>query len=520
MRLPKSFFYYLIALSLAAGGLVLLATSLYGAGVSADAAKNLSTADSLLAGNGFFDHSGGPLVYWPPLYPLILASVSCLTGWDVFVSGWYLNVLLVTVNVFLSGLLIYEALRERPVYAYLGVLFVFGSESAVRIHANVSSDPLYITFSLAFLLAANRYLEKKSVSALGGMVAWAALAMLQRWLGASLLAMGGLVILVAHWRHWRTVLRDAVVLALSLVPVGSWIYFHNLRQYGTFWGNDSPPLDPWINFEYSLTKIMHWFLPYHPRLDFILYNPLVVLALFIFVLVLIARRQAWIKWWQTLWQPNVFPVVFFLPLSLVGMAFVIVTRDHLDPYSDRYYVGLLASVIVLVFLTLDILVMPRLRLDLNKSRMVLTGIFGLWLLVYPSYSMYKYVTASMRNGEASNYNYYNNRAFNENPVVPLARNLAEEHPEAFFYSNYADGVWFLVRRSAPLMPRSGIDMDQLEIETAYAGWPGNKSGYIVWFLPNEFKHVVPPELLAELADVQLIFSSDQGMIYSVQAGKK
>src|SRR5512134_2711438 len=166
MRIPKPFLYYLIALSLAGGGLVLLATSLYGAGVSADAAKNLSTAESLLTGRGFFDHSGGPLIYWPPLYPLVLAGISRLTGWDVFVSGWYLNVLLVVINVFLAGMLVYTALREKPVYAYLGALFVLVSESAVRIHANVSSDPLYITFSLAFLLFANRYLEKKSAGAL------------------------------------------------------------------------------------------------------------------------------------------------------------------------------------------------------------------------------------------------------------------------------------------------------------------------------------------------------------------
>jgi hypothetical protein len=517
MRLPKPFFYFLLALSLAGGGLVLLATSLYGAGVSADAAKNLSTADSLLAGLGFFDHSGGALVYWPPLYPLFLAGVSALTGWDVFVAGWYLNVLVMAVNVFLGGMLVYEALRERPVYAYLGVLFVLVSESAVRIHANVSSDPLYITFSLAFLLAANRYLEKKSAGALWGMVAWAALAMLQRWLGASLIAMGGLVILVAHWPDWRPILRDGAMLGLSLVPVGSWIYFHNIRGYGTFWGNDSPPLDPWVNFEYSLTKVMHWFLPYHPRLAAILYNPLIVLGIILLVLVLIARRQAWADWWRTLWQPNVFPVVFFLPLSLAGIAMIIVTRDHLDPYSDRYYVGFLASVIVLLFITLDTLVLSRLQIDINKSRAVLAGLFGIWLLAYPTYSMYKYISASMRAGEASNYNYYNNRTFNENPAVPVIKDLAQENPEAFFYSNYADGIWYLTRRSAPLMPRSAIEMDPVEIRETFSGWPGDKPGYILWFLPNEFKHVVPPELLAEIADLELIFASEQGLIYSVEA---
>ena len=517
MRIPKSFFYYLILLSLAGGGLVLLATSLYGAGVSSDAAKNMSTAESLLAGRGFYDHAGGALVYWPPLYPVLLAGISLLTGWDVFVSGWYLNVLVMVVNVFLAGMLVYEALREKPLYVYLGGLFILVSESAVRIHANVSSDPLYITFSLVFLLAANRYMSKKSMEALWVMILSTALATLQRWLGASLLAMGGLVILVVRWKEWRLFFRDGLLMGLSLLPVGSWIYFHNIRKYQTFWGNDSPPLDPWVNFEFSLTKIMHWFLPYHPRLDVILYNPLLLLGGLILVLLLIARRGDWMEWWRTLLRPNVFPVVFFLPLSLVGLSLTIVTGDHLDPYSDRYYVGFLASVIIFLFITWDTLVLPGLRVDLRKSQIRLAVLFGIWFLAYPTYSMYKYISASMANGEASNYNYYNNRTFNENPAIPVIKELVREHPEDYFYSNYADGMWFYTRRSAPLMPRYNTDEDSLdEVRERFAGWPGDKPGYILWFLPNEFKHVVPPELLADIADVELIFSSEQGMVYSVQ----
>jgi hypothetical protein len=129
--------------------------------------------------------------------------------------------------------------------------------------------------------------------------------------------------------------------------------------------------------------------------------------------------------------------------------------------------------------------------------------------------MYKYISASMKSGEASNYNYYNNRAFNENPAIPVIKNLAAQHPEAYLYSNYADGVWFYTRRSAPLMPRTSLEMDLADIKENFSGWPGDKPGYILWFLPNEFKHVVPPEILAEIADVRLIFASEQGMIYSV-----
>jgi hypothetical protein len=517
MRIPRIFTYFLIALSLAGGGLVLLATSLYGAGVSADAAKNMSTAESLLAGRGFFDHSGQALVYWPPLYPLLLAGLSALSGADVFVVGWLFNVLVMAVNVFLAGRLVYEALFEKPLYAYLGALFVMLSESAVRIHANVSSDPLYITFSLVFLLAANRYMGEKPMRALWLMIVCAALATLQRWLGASLIAMGGLVILVARWQDWRFLLRDGALMSTSMLPVAGWIYFHNIQRYQTFWGNDSPPLDPWVNFEYSLTKMMHWFLPYHPRLDPVLFNPLIVIGVIFFLLLLSSKRENWANWWRTLIRPSVFPLVFFLPLSLVGLAYTVVTRDHLDPYSDRYYVGFLASVIVILFITWNTLVMPGLKVENRKSQVSLAILFGIWLLFYPGYSMYKYISGSMANGEASNYNYYNNRAFNENPAIPVIQELVAEHPEAYFYSNYADGMWFYTRRSAPLMPRSRTEMDLAEIEKNFADWPGEKAGYILWFLPNEFKHVVPPEMLAEIANLQLLFASEHGLVYSVQA---
>ena len=517
MQSSKSYLYFLIIVSLAGGGLVLLATSLYGAGVSSDAAKNMATAESLLAGRGFFDHTGGALVYWPPLYPILLAGLSLVTGLDVFVAGWFLNLLVMVVNVYLAGRLIFEALREKPLYAYLGALFVVGSESALRIHANISSDPLYITFSLVFLLAANRYMGIRSSDALWVMIVSAALAMLQRWLGASLLAMGGLVILVARWRDWRSILRDGLLMSLSLLPVGSWIYFHNILRYHTFWGVDTPIVDPWMNFQFSLTKMMHWFLPYHPRLEIVLFNPLIVLGIFSLLLILIARRGDWTEWWRTLCGANVFPLVFFLPLSLIGLALTVVTSDHLDPYSDRYYIGFLASVIVLLFITFDTLVLPRLRVDLGKSRSVLAALFGIWFLVYPSFSLYKYISVSMANGETSNYNYYNNRTFRENPAIPVIQELVAEHPDAYFYSNYADGLWFYTRHASPLMPRSSLDMNLADIEKNYASWPADKPGYILWFLPNEFKHVVPPEILAKFADVELVFTSDQGLIYSVQA---
>lgn len=516
MRVFKTFWFVLALFSLAAAALTLTATWRYGAGVSADAAKSMSTAESLLAGRGFFDHSGNPFVYWPPLYPLLLAGLSRLGGWDVFVVGWSVNLGLMAVNTFLGGALVYAAFRERPVYAYLGSVFVLGSEPALRIHANVASDPLYITFSLIFLLAAIRYLQNRSWKALVIMVVCAALAMLQRWLGASLLAMGGVVVLAARWRNWRLLLRDWAWMGCSLLPVGGWVYFHNILRYQTFWGNDSPSLDVWMNLEYSLTKILHWFLPYHPRLEFILFHPTIALGAILLALLLIARKEEWTVWWRDVRRPEVFPTLFFLPLSLAGLAFTIVTGDHRDLYSDRYYVGLLAPVIVVLFLTLDDVILPRLRLETGKARLLTALLFAVWFMAYPAFSLSKYLSNCLAEGEASPYNYYNNRFFRENPAVAEIQALARAHPQATFYSNYADGMWFYTRKTAPLMPRlGGLTLE--EFRAQFAGWPGEQEGYILWFLPNEFKHVAPPEWLAEVANLELVYASERGLIYTVQS---
>ena len=140
--LPKNAFWlFLATLAVIAMILCEVATAKYGAGISSDSTKYLSVAQNLMVGNGLYDHKGAPLLSWPPLYSMILAGLSLLTGLDVFVAGWYFNVFLLGLNIFLSGVIFYRVFSERPLYAYLASIFVFLSISALRIHANISSDP-------------------------------------------------------------------------------------------------------------------------------------------------------------------------------------------------------------------------------------------------------------------------------------------------------------------------------------------------------------------------------------------
>ncbi|HRQ32252.1 MAG TPA: hypothetical protein PLM89_04025, partial [Anaerolineales bacterium] len=262
--ISRNYACFLLALALSGALIVALIISKYGPGVSADATKYLSVAQSLLDGKGFFDHTGRPLLWWPPLYPLEIAGASWITGADVLFAGGWLNIAAFAVNVLLNGALLYYAFPHKPLYSYLGALFILTSDMALRIHANISSEPLFVTFSTLFLFAGAEYLQTRSRRALGWMIAMSALAPLQRYLGASLIAAGGCFILYANRKEiWRGIREGFVFGALSLLPIALWIGFHNLGQYGSFWGVSGSIVDPLENLRLSLAKILHWFLPYY-----------------------------------------------------------------------------------------------------------------------------------------------------------------------------------------------------------------------------------------------------------------
>src|SRR6202142_4549539 len=153
---------YITLLSLTGLVFILMVTQKYGAGVSSDAVRNLATSESLLQGKGFVDMLGAPFLLWPPLYPMLLAALSWLAKWTAFQAGWYLNVILYPLNLWLCGWLFYLIFKEKSLYAIIAALALLFSRSTLRIYANVASEPLFVTFMLIFFFAAARYLKDDS----------------------------------------------------------------------------------------------------------------------------------------------------------------------------------------------------------------------------------------------------------------------------------------------------------------------------------------------------------------------
>lgn len=514
--LSKSVFWiFLSTLAVIAMILCGVATSKYGAGVSSDSTKYLSVAQNLLVGNGLYDHRGAPLLSWPPLYSMILAGLSLLTGLDVFVAGWYFNVFLLGLNIFLSGIIFSRVFSERPLYAYLASLFILLSISSLRIHANISSDPFYLTLTLSFLIAVDDYIKRRSYRAFAWMVLISILAPLQRYIGLAITVTAELVILVENRKSIRTMLRDGFILGMaSVLPIAWWLLVHNIMTYGSLWGLTSQIVEPGKNTSLALTKMLHWFVPYLDFLMPVLTRPLIPLGILALLLFLVNRKnkegaRAWI---HSFTHPSVYPTMIYAIVYFLAVALTIVTDDHRDLFSDRYYVILLVPTAIFLLFTFEHLVAPHLQLPSQQVAAALVLIFALWT-IYPVYSFREYLIKSRVQGEASGANMFNGRTYHEMGVVAEMQSLSAEQPHQTFYSNYVDAVWFFTRRPVALLPFV-TDGDPAQ---AYAGWPYDRPGYIIWFEPNEYKHYLAPKEIEKFANLELIYQGTGGKIYYVEA---
>ena len=519
MRFSKRIIVYLLVISLIAGGMVWLVTFRYGAGVSSDAARNLATVDSLLARRGFVDMNGQPFVWWPPLYPLLLAGLSWFSGWDSFNAAWYLNVFLFAFNTGLWGAFFFTVFKEKQTYAVMSSLALLTSRSLLIIAANVSSEPLFMTFMAMFAFAAGAYLETGNRQPRWWMFIAAGLATLHRHPGIAFFVVGGLLVLYKD--RIRGALHALPSALLCIAPSVFWAIFHTRRYSDGFFGpRNYDTMLPLENLQVSMTKTLHFFLPYTDVLNPFLFHPWwTILGITVLLVIFNHSKETWKSWLQDITSPYMLPGLIFSMIYFVMMAFTVVTADHRDLTSDRYYVILLPVILIFIFITLDRLVLSHLDLQRFFWRYGLILLFGLWLL-YPLYGLEKYLHLAWFEGEHSRYNFQNSRYFQELPAKQVVADLIADTPSAVVYSNYTLVVWFYYRPHlvSSLPYRDGrLPMDQRveSIIEHYPGWPSGKDGYMIWFTPNEYEHVATPEELSQVADLELLYQDDWAQVYRV-----
>ncbi len=230
---------YPLAAGVLAGGAVLLYLRGRGLDLSPDSVSYLAAADQVLAGHGPRDFQGGPLVLWPPFYPLLLAAAAPVVG-GVLAAGVLVQTL---AQALVAGLLVHWWRRLGVATPLLAAGAAILALNRVTLHAAgyLWSEPLYGLLALAAVavVAVPEGPVNGRRAAAAGVLAGAAWA--TRYLGVAVVATVVTAILAAGWRghRRRALLLAALAGAIAAAPMAAWM-LQNLQAVGSTTGPRSP----------------------------------------------------------------------------------------------------------------------------------------------------------------------------------------------------------------------------------------------------------------------------------------
>ena len=488
----------ILALSLAAGLIVVTRTWEYGIGLSHDSVWYVSMARELATGHDAF--AGEHLrPTWPPLFTLVIAAPG-LVGIDPIDAAAVLNPSIFVCTCFVSGVWIYRRTDSGLVSLVVTVALTF-SIALTEVSSFVWTEPLFVLLSVCSLALLDRHLRNGSVVALLLAALLAALACLTRYAGVVLLASTVLIVLseppVALKKRIRLTLGYLVVAAL---PLALWLLRNQLLA-GTFSG--SRPEAVW-SFAENATQagktLGLWALPWGRG-----GNDLVLLVSVVPILALLGFALAWV--WSSSRSRGVPETISRLMLSdpfvrVVGAyavlytAFIIIvsTAIRIDQIGDRL---LVPSFVPLALLTGYVLarLIEMSRRDRGRCfRGALAGAIMLFAAVYAAAYFPELRRAAIKgHGYAS-------EAWEASATMAWAR---RNHGHALL-SNRADALYLLV----PGVAVEGLPWDASRLPAMVSSIGKRR---VVWFLGTRY----PYDLADVASDLGLrkVVEFDDGVVF-------
>ena len=213
---------------------ILVRTATYGIAVTMDSPMFLSTALNFLAGEGWRDFAGKPLVRWPPLFPLLLAAGGW-TGIEPMEAGRWINATAFGLTILAAGLYLRSHLQSR--WLVLAATATIAASLPLSHWASyLMTDALFALLTLLALMQLAAFLNRDGRTPLLWAAVFTALAALTRYPGVVLIGIGVLVLLVRRTPPLAARLKHAIVFgAVSSMPLAG-VLTRNWAISGTLTG--------------------------------------------------------------------------------------------------------------------------------------------------------------------------------------------------------------------------------------------------------------------------------------------
>ncbi|MES2275863.1 MAG: hypothetical protein V4592_07565 [Bacteroidota bacterium] len=239
-----------------------------GIGISPDSIMYASTAQNIHDHFSLITFNNLPLTFFPVFYPFFLSICIFLSGGvDPVNAGPVINGLLFGATIFLTGWITTKFKAPSIVYKWLILIAVVLSPALLEIYMYLWSETLFILMILIFIIAYHHYLQTHSTKALITVGIVAALCCITRYAGITVIATGGLLILI----DGKLVPKKKIIHVLTFGAIGISLLVGNLilnrLSTGLSTGTREPSITPFTeNLYYFGTVILDWAgLP--PKLD-------------------------------------------------------------------------------------------------------------------------------------------------------------------------------------------------------------------------------------------------------------
>lgn len=217
-----------------------------------DSVNYLHAARTLLESGSFLQFTGEPFVSWPPLYSILIASVSRLFFISYVSSAFVINV----ISGILTSVLLFETLthhlKNSPFKIILAVLLALSIWPAYQLTSEIVSEPLFICLTLASFYALAIKNNWKWA------LLFATLAFLQRYIGV----VGWISLIFWGLFHHPKKKTRALLSFVSSIPMGLWL-IRNLQVSKTLTGVRSEPfIGLFENLFFGIDIVTKWFFPH------------------------------------------------------------------------------------------------------------------------------------------------------------------------------------------------------------------------------------------------------------------
>lgn len=488
-------------------GIILYATSRYGAGASPDSVAYIASARHLADGTGFITYKNSPLVVQPPLYPTILAVSDYTFGIDPLISANFISAIFFGLNLYISGLLFHRSVS--PLLALVGTLALLISVPLISVSLMAWSEPPFVFFVTLSIFALSMYWERRDIRSLLLLSLSTALACLTKYVGLVFVITGIIGILTIQHTYLKTKLLHALIfLSVSVLPVSIWMG-RNYILSKTLLGPRPPSLFSFSdNIRFTFDTILSWYLP-----DRITNSRLLLMVIGLAVGFLLGVIVTWTRPKITALLKKNRPLAIlmvFTILSYIGFLIISSTITEYDSIGDRLLSPIAMPITLLLLFMVESLYKQLKEHFPTKPAVPFLMVGTILLLVYPAKATILDLIGQFDGGEG-----YTGAAWKKSQTIQYMR----EHDlsNCTIYSNGDDVIYLLLDVHVKFIPSKSSGADIIaDTSSLKSKFPQENKACLIWFNRLSWReYLFTPDELMSATNVEQVFQLDDGTIYYV-----